>query len=511
MLARISSRSRELATRTALGASRSRLVVQLLTESAVIAALGGAAGLLTAFAGIRVLIAVGPAQSAALQGAGLNPPVLLFTALTALVTAVVVGIVPALATEYRDPHDDLRAGSRAFTSGTPGMHLRRLLVATEVALCSCLMVTAGLLLHSFVNVLNVEKGFVSERVLAVDLLLPARVYPAAQVPQFFEEVVARARALPRVVSAGAVTILPLRGESNTRAIRLETDTDYTHDFQRPIAVARSVTADYFRTLNVRLITGRFFAEQEPQPVVIASEGLAAALWPGDPPEAAIGRRIRHGDIDTPLKTIIGVVSDVRSGPLDGKNAPAIYRPHAQEYARSMTLVIKTAGDPLAIVAALRARIRQLDANLPVPAAETLDQVVAASVATRRFQMVLTALFAIVALALAIVGVYGVTSYAVQRRTQEIGVRMAFGASQSRVVATVLAQGLQPVVVGLAIGMIGAIAPARSVRSFLYGIEALDPLALTAGCAVLFTAAAIACYVPARRAAQVDPVAALRAD
>ena len=213
LLARISSRSRELATRTALGASRARLVAQLLTESAVIAALGGAAGLLTAFAGIRVLIAVGPAQSAALQGAGLNPPVLLFTALTALVTAVMVGIVPAFATAYRDPQEDLRAGSRAFTSGAPGMHLRRLLVATEVALCSCLMVTAGLLLHSFVNVMNVEKGFVSERVLAVDLSLPARGYPAAQVPQFFEEVVSRARALPGVVSAGAVTILPLRGES----------------------------------------------------------------------------------------------------------------------------------------------------------------------------------------------------------------------------------------------------------------------------------------------------------
>jgi predicted permease len=378
-----------------------------------------------------------------------------------------------------------------------------------VALTCGLTIVAGLLLHSLFNILHVDKGFRPEQVLAIDLALPSQAYPPARADQFFHDLVERTRALPSVLSTGAVNVLPLVSESAARLIRLEDDADYTQDVHRPVAAYRVATPDYLATIGVPLRAGRFIEEHEPQPAALISAGLARRLWPADQLSSVVGRRIRPGDLTSPLVTIVGVVGDVSSGALDQEPMPAIYRPQRQSGSRDMTLVVQTSGDPIALVSAIRAEIGRLDKDLPVSAIRTLDDVVSASVATRRFQATLVVLFAVFALTLAAIGVYGVTSYAVTRQTREIGVRIALGASRSRVLSTVLVRGLRPVVFGLAIGLVGATVAARAIRSFLFGIGPADPVAFAAAAGVLLVAAALACYLPARRAAGVDPVSALR--
>jgi predicted permease len=509
LLARTSGRGREFATRIALGASRSRLARQLLTESLVIAFAGGAAGVLLAMWGTHLLASLGPADSPALHASHVNAPVLLFTIVAVLLTGVAFGVMPALDSGRGDVHRDLKDGSRGVTSGVRGIRLRRVLVAVEVALCTALLMVAGLLLHSFVNVVRVDKGFVAERVLSIDLSLPGQSYARARAAQFYDDLVERVRGLPGVAAAGASTVLPLISEANTNGIRLESDRDYSHDLERPVAVARNVTSGYFATLGIPLVAGRFFEEHEPGPVAVISAGLARDLWPNEPPASAIGRRIRQGDLDAPLLTIVGVAVEVQSGAMDRKPMPAIYRPHAQMVSRTMTLVARTSQPPESSAAAIRAVIRQMDKELPIPPAKRLDEIVSASVATRRFQAALIVLFAALSLALAVVGVSGVMTYAVARQTHEIGVRVALGAQRSTVLRTVLLQGLRPVVAGLAVGSLAAAMAARSLQSFLFGIEPLDPIALGTAGGLLLLAASLACYLPARRAANMDPLIALR--
>jgi predicted permease len=510
LVARASGRMRELVTRAALGASRSRLMKQVLTESAIVALLGAAVALIAAFWGTQVLVSLAPPDSrAALPTSPLNGPVLLFTMVVALVTGLVVGLVPALEIGRPGLFSDLRDGSHAATTSVRGIRLGQALVALETALTCGLAIVAGLLLHSFFNVLQVDKGFRAEQVLAVDLSLPRRSYAPAQADQFYGELLERTRALPGVRSAGAVNVLPLVSEATTRLIRLEDDADYTRDLDRPVAVYRVATPGYLSTIGVPLLGGRFFEEQEPQPVAVISAGLARRLWSTEELSAVIGRRIRPGDLNSPLVTIVGIVGDVRSGALDREPMPAIYRPQRRSGWFDMTLVARTSGDPIALASAIRAEIKRLDKDLPISAMRSLDDVVSASVATRRFQTTLVVLFAGLALTLAAIGVYGVTSYAVTRRTREIGVRIALGAERSRVLSTIIIQGLRPVVLGLAIGLVAAALAARVIRSFLFGIGPADPMAYAAASGVLVIAAALACYIPARRAAGVDPVSALR--
>jgi putative ABC transport system permease protein len=510
LVARASSRMRELATRVAIGASRSRLIKHVLTESGIVTLLGAGVALVAAFWGTQMLISLVPPDArASLQGSTLNGPVLAFTMLAALVTAFVVGLVPALEISRRSLFNDLRDGSRAATTSVRGIRLGQALVALETALTCGLAVVAGLLLHSFFNVLRVDKGFSPEWVVAVDLSLPRQSYGPTQGEQFYQELVERTRALPSVHSAGAANFIPLVSESTTRLIRFEEDADYTHDVERPVAVYRVATPGYLATIGVPLEAGRFFEELEPQPVAVISAGLARRLWPTEPLSSVIGLRIRPGDLNSAVVTIVGVVGDVRSGALDREAMPAIYRPQRGSGWLDMTLVARTSGNPIALASAIRAEIKRLDRNLPISAIRTLDDVVSASVATRRFQTTLVVLFAVLALALAAVGVYGVTSYAVTQRTHEIGVRIALGAKRSRVLTAVLMGGLRPVALGLAIGLVAAALAARVIRSFLFGIGPVDPMALAAASGVLIGAAALACYLPARRAAGVDPVTALR--
>jgi predicted permease len=509
LLARLGSRSREFATRAALGAPRARLVRQLLTECVAISLAGAAVGLALARLGTRLLISFAPTDLATIRSAGINTPVLWFTALAALATGAAFGLLPALQTARRDLHENLQEGSRGATAGRRSGRLRRTLVAVEVALSTGLLAVAGLLLHSFVQVMNVDKGFTAERILATDLALPDQQYNDQRAVAFLRQLVSNVQALPAVVSAGAVNALPLTGDYNTRGIYLESDTRIQLD--RPVASYRIVTPEYFATMQIPLLAGRFFAEDEPAPAAIVSLSLARRLWPGIAAETAVGRRIRPGGEDAKPVAIIGVVKDVRGDGLEKDPIPTVYRPHIQEPFDTMTLVVRTSRDPQSLAPAVRAAIWKLDANLPVPAMRTMRQMVSFYTARRRFQMTLVVLFALLALALAVVGIYGVTSYAVTRQTQEIGLRMALGAGQGRVVRGVFGQGMRPVFLGLLAGIAAARAGAALVRGLLFGVSALDPLALGGVILLLLAAAAAACYIPARRAAGLDPVSALRAE
>ena len=509
LLARMTNRGREFAARAALGAPRLRLVRQLLTESLTISSLGGAAGLLLASWGTRLLVSLAPADLPAVQLLHLNAPVLLFTTAASLITGLAFGLVPAFETGRGDLHERLKEGSRGAGPGVRAAYLRRILVTVEVALSTGLLAVAGLLLHSFVRVMNVETGFTVEKVLSAQLSLAGKHMNDQQAAAFYRQLTEQVRALPGVAAVGAVTALPLTDESMTRMVYLETDTQESLD--RPVAGIRVVTPGYFTTMGIQLLAGRFLRDQETVPATVIGASLARRLWPGEPVANAIGKRVSTDGPKAGGVTIVGVAGDVRTGALEREPMPVFYRPHAQFASREMTLVVRTFQEPQALAAAIRAETWKLDRDLPIPTMRTMREIVSASVAERRFQTVLVALFAALSLILALVGIYGVTSYSVARQTQEIGLRMALGAQGGNVLRSVLVQGLQPVLVGLVCGLIAARLGAVTVRSFLFGIGPLDPVALGGVAGILLFAAALACYLPARRASRLDPVIALRCE
>jgi predicted permease len=511
LIARLSSRSREMATRAALGASRSRIVWQVLTESMVIAALGGLAGLPLAVWGTRLLLLIGPADLSLGQSLQFSAPVFLFALGIVFLSGLAVGTLPAIQMTHRDLHARLTEGARGTSTGRRSGGLRRMLVAAEVSLCTGLLVIAVLLLRSFVNVMGVDKGFAVERVLSVELALSPEQYGGSQSLAFYGELLDGMRTLPGVVAAGGINILPLTPESEgeVQGVYLETDTERRLD--RPIAQYRIVTPGYFAAMRIPIAAGRLFDAQESASAVIASEELVRLLWPGAAPSDVIGRRVRIGEPSDDPVPIVGVVGDVRAASLDRRPTPAIYVPHARNRARAMSIVLRTAQDPESLISAVRNEVRKRDGSVPVPTLRTMREIVSASLTARRFQMAMILLFAALALGLALVGVYGVTSYSVARQTREIGVRIAIGAQPSEVLRSVLVKGLRPVGLGLLIGLVAAAGAAFSIRSLLYGIVPLDPVALGTVSGALLLTATIACYIPARRAARVDPTVALRAE
>jgi putative ABC transport system permease protein len=511
-LARIASRRNEFATRMALGAGRGRILSQTLTETILLAILGGAIGTLLARYGASVVASYGPDDVRLLADTHLNLPFLLFSMAVTLATGVACGIIPAWQACRKDAGTELKEG-RTTTNGNRAGHTREVLVGVEMALATVLLASAGLLLHSFVRVMETDRGYVVERVLTVDLSLFGQRYSAAGTrAAFYRTLLENVRALPGVLSAGAVSNLPALSASDgaSRTIMYATDTDFQSVvLARPVAMVRGVTEGYFAASGTPLRTGRLIGDEEPVLAAVISESLAVRLWPNEAPASIVGRQFRQGDVKGPLITVAGVVADAHPGGLDREPPPVVYRPYPQWASGPMTLVVRTAQEPATLANAVRAEIWKLDPSLPISAIRTMQEIVSSTVAQRRFQMTLTTLFALIALLLGAVGVYGVVSYSVACRTRDIGLRIALGARATDVMRWVFAGGMRPVLVGLGAGLAGAVAIASTLRNLLFDVAPADPLTLGVVALVLLAASGLACYLPARRAAALDPMTALR--
>ena len=513
-LARAASRSHEFATRIALGAGRARILSQTLTETTVVAILGGAIGALLANYGSSVLGSYGPDDVRMLADMHLNVPALAFAMTASLFTGIVCGVAPAWHTYTGSAATALQEGSRSSLGGKRAARGRQVLIGIEIALGTALLASAGLLLHSFVNVMRADRGYQVEHILAVDLSPVGDRYSTGPGrAAFYRALVENVRAIPGVLAAGAIGSLPAVSgatEGASRTIFYETDANFRSlVLSRPVAVIQSVTAGYFAASGSSLRSGRFFAADERAPSALINETLARRLWPLEHPSAVVGHRLRQGDVTGPLISVVGVVQDARPGAVDRDPPPVIYRPYEQWSRGPMSLAVKTAEEPAALAPAVRAEIRKMDPNVPIPAIRTMREIVSSTVAQRRFQLVLTSLFALVALLLGAVGVYGVVSYSVACRTRDIGLRIALGALRIDVMRWVFSNGMQPVLIGVVIGLGATVGVATLLRSLLFGITPTDPLSLGVVVLVLLVTSGVACYLPARRAAALDPMTALR--
>ena len=502
-LARAAGKARDSAIRTALGAARSRLVRESLTESTVLALLGGALGVLFAGWGLRALLAAAPLDLPRLQEVHLDTRVLLFALGISLLTGLIFGILPAWRAAASSPFEILKSAGRSLTEGRGGLRLRNLLVSLEVGLSCALLVTSGLLISSFVRLLSVDKGFHIERVLAVNVSLLGSKY--AQEPQraaFFQRALDKAAALPGVQSASIVSALPLQGEIWIDIVGMEHDT--RPFLELPSTNVRFISPGYFETLRVPLRDGADFQERDrSRKVCIVSASLAARVWGNQNP---IGRKLVSNDR---VMEVVGVTPDFRSTSLDHDPVNMLYVPYWQRPRLSGSLLVRTAMDPRTIADALRRAVWDIDAEATIPEVHTLEEILSQSVAQRRFQMLLVMLFAVAALALAAFGTYGVLSYAVTRRTGEMGIRMALGAARGDVLRMVLRQGMTPVFAGLAAGAAVALAIGRYLESLLFHVSPRDPIAFGLAALVLLLASVAACWIPARSATRVNPIDALR--
>ncbi len=514
LLARAAARHREIAIRTALGAGRWRIVRQLLTESLLLALAGGTLGLLFALWGVD-LVAAAPVNIPRLKDVSLDLRVLAFTAVVSVLTGIVFGLVPALQSAQVELQESLKEGGRSATAGAASNRVRGLLVVSEVALSLVLLVGAGLLLRSFARLNSVNPGFDAQNVLTTGVSLAKTKYPTAEQQRAaFNEIVQRVQAVPGVESAGAIYPLPMGGTSTANTFVIAGRPPVAPG-DKPIADYRAISPDYFRVMRMALTRGREFTERDAEHAplaVIVNESFARRFFAGGD---AIGQRIgiERGLEETeapPAREIVGIVGDVRSVGLDEAAGPEFYVPAAQEPEAYMDIVLRTsAANTAGMAASLRAAIKAVDAEQYVPRIEPMTQLVAESIARRRFNVLLTSLFAAVALLLASVGIYGVTAYTVAQRTHEIGLRLALGAQTGDVLRLVLGQGLRLILGGIALGLLAAFALTRVLASMLYGVTATDPLTFAGISLLLMTVALFACYIPARRATKVDPMVALR--
>ena len=509
LLARSAARQQEIAIRTALGAGRRRLVRQLLTESVLLALSGGALGALLAMWSVEALVALRPVDLPRLDEVGLDWKVLTFTLAVSLITGVVFGLLPALYATSPNLTELLKEGGRSATEGVRGSRLRSSLVISEIALAMMLLIGAGLMIRSFLRLQEVDPGFNPEGILAIDLSLPASKYREdRQIVAFFHQLTGRLSTLPGVEGAAVVSALPLAGgDITTFSIegRPEPPPSQVID-----AEYRVVSPGYFTTMGIPLVRGSGFTEHhtaEVPAVTIINETMARQFWPGEDP---IGQRINLGNpARSPWRTIIGIVKDIRNEGLDREPYPQMYAPYAQFPRRSMTLVARAASAPLGLVPSIRRELTGVDQDQPLYNVRTMEQVMAESIARRRFNMLLITIFASVGLILAVVGVYGVISYSVTQRTHEIGIRLALGAQSKDVLKLVVKHGMASVFIGMSVGLVGAVTLTRVMESLIFGVSTTDPVTFTAVTALLTLVALLACYIPARRATKVDPMIALR--
>ena len=511
-LSRAAARQKEIALRAALGASRLRIVRQLLTESLLLALLGSMLGLGLAWCGIKALVAISPRDLVNLQGVSINLTVLGWTLAVSLATGIIFGIAPALEAARLNLNDALKeGGKRDVGRGARSSRLRNVLVVAEVALALVLLVSAGLLVKSFSRLRNIHTGFDTENVLTMVVhLAGARYKEDPQVVGFFRQASARISAIPGVRAVGIVNYLPLYGGlGSSTGFSIEGQPELPPG-EGPITNVRVSDAGYFEAIGVPLLRGRNFTDfesSEAKHVIIISDSLARQYFPGEDP---LGKRISVEMFDKPNPTqIIGVVGDVRYDSLTNEAEPTVYYPHPELTYEFMTLVIRTAGDSAAITPAVRSVLHEIDPNQPVSDVRTMDQVMGETLARARFNTLLLALFAGLAMLLAAVGIFGVMNYSVNLRTREIGIMLALGAQPGRILTLILRQGLVLTLTGIALGVAGALLLTRVMSGMLFGVEATDPLTFAAIVVLLSVVSVIACYLPARRATRVDPVIALR--
>ncbi|HET8892176.1 MAG TPA: ABC transporter permease [Candidatus Angelobacter sp.] len=514
MIMHINGRKKEFSTRRALGCSSWRVVQQVLTESMVLALIAGAVGIFVSHWITQILLAAAPANLPRIHTVHLNINVIFFAFLLSLLAGAIIGTAPAIRLSLQEvSYSDLKDSGRT-TRGRSSRALQHGMVIAEIAGSTGLLIAAGLLLHSFVNVTNVDAGFTAENVITMEVTLPASTYSVKQRIDLFRDLTDRLMSLPGVISVGAITHLPLSSESDTSAITLRDQP--AKDVEKPIATFRGVTPGYFRTMGINLRTGRFFNQADIDDAsadivnMVISESLARRLWGDAPFESVVGRSFIAKGRDM---RVIGVAAEVKNGGLDHDPLPQAYIPpqYSEVEARRMTLVLRTRSDPKTLAPSIRAEIWKLDKSLPVSSMRAMKDIVSESLSQRWFAMILVVAFALLALGLASLGTYTVLSYSVSQTTQELGIRMAMGAQRSEIVLYVLKAGLQPAFAGLLIGIGLALVLSKLMNSFLFGIKAFDPVTLVIVPFLLLTSAMLASYVPALRASSIDPAAALRSE
>ena len=512
LLARAAVRQKEIAVRVALGAKRSRLIRQFLTESVLLSTLGGLVGLAIAYGGLILLKAFIPENISQAREISIDVKVLAFTFLVSVATGLIFGLAPAIQAARFNQIDTLKEGGRDAATGGSGQRLRGLLVTAEVAISLVLLIGAGLLINSFLRLRNVDPGFRTDNLLTMKIVLPEPKYEEmARRSAFYTELVNRVQSLAGVRSAAVTSNLPLYRQGNSISIGIEGQPAPPPGQER-IVVTRIISPGYLDTMSIPVLRGRGLTEQDTETtpnVVVVSETMARRYWPG---EDAVGKRIAVGRIRKPEDwvQVVGVAKDVRQFELNAEPKPQMYLTYRQMgFFDSRDLVVKTDVDPASMAATVRKAVWEIDKDQPVSNIQTMDQILAESIARQRFSMLVLAIFAAVALVLAGVGIYGVMSYSVAQRTHEIGIRMALGAQTGAVLKLAVGYGMKLVIAGIAIGLIAAFALTRVMSTLLFGVTATDPTTFALISLLLIAVAVLASYVPARRATRVNPIIALR--
>jgi predicted permease len=518
LLARSSARRREIAIRLTLGASRSRLATQLLTESVLLSLISGVAALFTVVLFKNSILTLAPSNIPRLSEVQVSAGVLIFAFVVSIVTGILFGLAPALQAANPNQTENLREGSRGSGSGRRHTHLSRILVISEVALSLVLLAGAGLLLRSFWHVLEVRPGFNPSHVITAQIWIPVPNNPSTDPYRlvdkraaFLAEILRRVSALPGAQGAaiGSTNSLPLGQARNGFPFTIEGQA--TDSERAPIAEFAAVTPEYFRVLQVPLLAGRNFADSDTvqaQQVVLIDQTLQRRYWPNQDP---LGKQVKIGPANAQNRwlTIVGVVGDIKSDGLDVPTAPHMYLPVRQNPGYASVVYLRSGGNTESLGESIRHEVQSLDPNIPVFSIRTMDEVIARSMAERRFALQLLGIFATVALLLAAIGIYGVMAYSFAQRTHEIGIRIALGAQRMDIFRMTLGEGMQLVLAGVVIGLIGAASLTRFVRSMLFDVSSADPPTFAAISATLAGVAFLACYIPARRATRVDPLIALR--
>lgn len=511
LLARLAGRRREIAVRLALGARRGRIVRQFLTESMVLATLGGLLGLLIAAYGITALRALAPPDLPRLNEIALNGPAFVWTAVILVLTSVAFGLAPALRASRAGVSESLHSGNRT-AGGASQNRFSRFLVVTEIALALLLLVGAGLMIRSSMRLQQVDPGFEEKNLLTLNIALPRQKYrePAAS-GAFFDQLLERVRNLPGVTASGGVDPLPMSGSDSTTGVLIE-GRPVEAMANRPGAGERQVTPGYFQAMGIPLLEGRDFTAHDradTPPVIVVNEALARRFFPG---EAAIGKRLGlEEDGRLQWAEIVGVVGNIKHRRLDAEIKPELYEPYAQFPRNFMSLVARTAVEPASLTAAIRNEVLALDKDQPVFEIKTMEERLAQTLAQSRFVMLLLAIFAALALTLAVIGIYGVMACFVSQRRKEIGIRLALGAQKRDVLKWVLTQGMSLAAIGVVVGLAASFGVTRIIATLLFGVGPTDPATLGGVSILLGTVAFLACCLPAHRASRVDPIVTLKAE